>query len=259
MHCLTFAARCREQHAGMRALPEFPRQRPFEKRPVHVSPPQVPWQAQISRSLAARLWKGARAQRIRSAGWERGVGWLEFEGENHAAEASASASLRRQLHRCWEQLSRRGEPSRRLDAQAGWNAPLWRRCEFLVPWDGSGGEACALDGSRLAASSHRHSKTLARGGGASAAVHNHSTDDVTRATKAAVPARTPQRLRRQAMDITRWLGDLSGLRSCSRVTNHKPHGDSSYSAPLTPGNHFTSVKLFPFAPSSKVPSVVLSR
>jgi hypothetical protein len=100
--------------------PSFPGKGHFEKRPVHVSPPQVPWQAQISRSLAARLWKGASAQRIRSPSWERGAGWLVFEDENHAAEASASASLRRQLHRCWEQLSRRG--SRRggwMPRQAG--------------------------------------------------------------------------------------------------------------------------------------------
>jgi hypothetical protein len=102
------------------------------------------------RSLAAGLWRGSRGQGVRSAGWERSVGWWEFEGENHAADASASASLRRQLHRCWEQLSRRGNSSRQMDAQAGWNVPLWRRCEFLGPWMGAG-EWGALDGSCLEA------------------------------------------------------------------------------------------------------------
>lgn len=52
-----------------------------------------------------------------------------------------------------------------MDAKAGWNASLWRCCEFLVPWDGSRGEECALDGSRLAASSHQHHDAGERLGG----------------------------------------------------------------------------------------------
>jgi hypothetical protein len=60
---------------------------------------------------------------------------------------------------------------------------------------------------------------------ASAAVHNHSTDDVTRAAKAAVPARTPQRLRRQEVKISEWFGNLSGFRHrrLFRAANHPTH------------------------------------